>query len=103
MSEHPDTTSEPAIRAWLLDYAWLGTAEERAREVDCIMAQGGWRYLDAQAERLAGQAWEPGPEAVDEATGFALSALYECHDGPHLPTCPRAKDGGGELSSSVTP
>ena len=76
------------VRAWLLDYAWLGDADDKAREVECILAQGEWRHLGAQADRYAGMAEEPGPAAYDEATEFALSALYECHDDPHLPTCP---------------
>lgn len=80
-----------AIKAFLLDYAWMGTAEEKARTVECILAQDGWQYVDALAEKFAGQAAVPGPEAVDDATGFALTALYECHEGPHLPTCPEGK------------
>jgi hypothetical protein len=77
-------------RAWLLDYAWSGTAEEKARTVECILAQSAWEHVDAATERYAGMAETPGPAAVTEAEGFALSALYECHEGPHLPTCPDA-------------
>lgn len=78
------------VRAWLLDYAWSGSSEQQAAEVDCIMAQGAWQHLDAMTEHYAGQAEVPGPAAVSEAAGFALSALYECHDGPHQATCPQA-------------
>jgi hypothetical protein len=74
------------IRAWLLDYAWLGTPAEQASEVECILAQDDWRYLDARTEQFRGQA--EGDEQAKEAEGFALSVLYECHDGPHLSTCP---------------
>lgn len=80
--------SPEQIRAWLLDYAWLGTAQEKAAEVECILAQDGWQHLDAQAEKYRGMAGDD--QQASEAEGFALSALYECHDGPHLPTCPRA-------------
>lgn len=84
--------SKAKVKAWLLDYAWLGTAEEQAREVDCIMAQDDWRYLDAQTERYLGQASGEEADAPSEAAAFAISALYECHDGPHLDTCPRKRD-----------
>ena len=87
--EKIDINSEAAIKAWLMEYAWLGDADERRREVECIMSQGDWQYIDAMSEKYAAMAEEPGPAAVSEATGFALSALYECHDGPHLETCPR--------------
>lgn len=78
-----------AVRTWLLDYAWFGTPDQREAEVDCILAQGQWEHLDAVTEKYAGQAEEPGPAAVTEAQGFVLSALYECHDGPHQATCPQ--------------
>jgi hypothetical protein len=74
------------IRDWLLKYAWSGTPEAQAEEVACIMAQDDWKYIDAQTEKLAGQAWDDAMAA--EAEGYALSALYECHGGPHLATCP---------------
>lgn len=88
MPDQPSTRD--AIRAWLLDYAWSEshTAEQKAANVDCILAQGDWQWIATRAEQLAGQAFEPGPEAFNEAYGFALSALYECHDGPHTDTCP---------------
>lgn len=84
----PDYRTKAAIHAWLLRYAWLGTADEQQREVDCIMAQDGWHHIGARADQFAGAQFEPGPEAFDEGVQFALSELYECHDGPHLPTCP---------------
>jgi hypothetical protein len=83
--------TESQVRQWLLDYAWLGTADAQALEVECILAQDGWQYIDAVADKYAGMAEVPGPEAFDEATKFALSALYECHDEPHLETCPRKR------------
>jgi hypothetical protein len=77
------------VRAWLIKYAWAEDSDDaRERVVDCILAQDSWEYTDAVADRFAGAQWEPGPEAFDEGTGFALSALYECHDEPHLATCP---------------
>ena len=84
--------SKDDVKAWLLDYAWMGDDDKKTRTVDCIMSQSGWEYVTARAEQFAGAQFEPGPAAFDEGVGFALSALYECHDGPHLPTCPDAKD-----------
>lgn len=75
------------VAAWLTDYAWLGDGKDEAR-VECIMAQDGWKYIDAVADQFAGAQFEPGPEAMSAGTEFALSALYECHGGPHLATCP---------------
>lgn len=83
--------TEDKVREWLLGYAWLGTDEERTREVDCIMSQDGWMYLDAREEQLRGQASGEETNLDADVHGFALSALYECHDGPHLATCPRGK------------
>lgn len=73
------------IRKWLLAYAWNGTTAEQAAEVECILAQDGWKHHGALAEKFRGQAEDPDTNAPDE---FALSSLYECHDGPHLSTCP---------------
>lgn len=81
--------AEAGVKAWLLDYAWCGTPDEQRREVDCIMAQDEWRHLSAVAEKFKGMAENPGdPKQMDEAEFMAISALYECHDGPHLDTCP---------------
>jgi hypothetical protein len=89
-------TTEEQVRAWLLDYAWAHpTPEAKAAEVDCIMAQDDWRWLEARADHYAGMHESGGgPEAFDAAHGFALSALYECHTEPHQPTCPFAKAKG---------
>lgn len=81
--------SRDAVRSFLLGYAWLGAQEERVREVDCIMSQDGWRHVDLVADRFAGAQEETGPAAFAAGEEFALTALYECHDGPHLVTCPR--------------
>jgi hypothetical protein len=76
-----------AIRDWLLDYAWSGNEDQQRRNVECIMSQGDVvSIVDGLTERYAGQAFDH--EQAMEAQGFALSSLYECHDGPHLPTCP---------------
>lgn len=89
MSEERLTT-EAAIREWLLRYAWMGTEEEQAREVDCIMAQGEVASIvDGLTERFAGMANDDSQRL--EAHEFALSSMYECHDGPHLETCPHYK------------
>lgn len=88
-------STEDQIREQLLDYAWLGTPDEQRREVDCIMAQDGWKYLSARSEHLMAQ--RSGENSVEDdralADGLALSGLYECHDVPHLPTCPRWREG----------
>lgn len=79
-------TSESAIRAWLK--AYLKPGAESAAEIDCIMAQDNWMYIDALADKFAGSQWQQGPEAFSEGVQFALSALVECHDGPHTGACP---------------
>jgi hypothetical protein len=80
--------TEAEIKAWLLAYAWMGDGKDAAR-VDCIMAQDGWKYIDVVADAFAGaQETGGGPEEFAAGNEFALSALYECHDGPHLDTCP---------------
>jgi hypothetical protein len=84
-----------AIREWLLRYAWLGDAEYQRREVECIMSQDEWQYIDARIEKYKGQASGEEVDLDGEATGFALSGLYECHDAPHIPTCPHAS---GEIA-----
>lgn len=82
--------TEQQIRDWLLGYAWLGTEDEQRREVDCIMAQGHWKHLSGREEHLLAQRSGENPLEQDQADAheFALSALYECHEGPHQPTCP---------------
>lgn len=80
------------VKERLLDYAWLGTEEEQVAEVECILAQDGWRYLDARVEQVRAQAWDD--EQAKEAEAHALSGLYECHAGPHLDTCPASKRSG---------
>ena len=85
--------TEEAVRAFLTEYAWMpDPPEAKTAEVNCIMAQGGWEFIDAMADKFAGAQDVPGPEAFDEGVKFALSALYECHDGPHQPDCPRKRD-----------
>ncbi len=85
------SSEEERVRRFLSGYAWLGSPEDRAAAVDCIMAQDGWRYIAERADQYAGAQFEPGPEAYDRGEEFALSALYECHDGPHQATCPFGK------------
>lgn len=81
---------EQAIKAWLIAYAWLGDADYQRREVDCIMSQDDWKFIDAMTEHYKSQASGEEVDLHAEASGFALSGLYECHDVPHLPTCPHA-------------
>jgi hypothetical protein len=83
--------TEEEIKAWLLEYAWLGDEDTQKREVDCIMAQAGWKHLAERTDRrVDAQFGDEDPKKVREAAfGMELSALYECHDDPHLETCPR--------------
>lgn len=85
--------TKAAVRAWLLDYAWLGSKADQAAVVECILSQDAWKHIDALADNYAGAQWEPGPAAFSEGTEFALSTLYECHDGPHLSTCSMKGNG----------
>jgi hypothetical protein len=82
--------TEEQIQAWLHKYAWLGTEEEQNLEVACIMAQDDWKYLEVRKEHLRAQASGEETNLEEQVDEFALSALYECHDGPHLDTCPRS-------------
>jgi hypothetical protein len=93
--EHTETETkytEEHVRKRLLDLAWLGTPEEQAAEVECILAQDGWKYLSARVEQVRGQSWDD--EQAQQAEGHALSDLYECHAGPHLETCPASRRSG---------
>jgi len=76
------------VRKRLLAYAWNGTPAEQAAEVECILAQDGWKYIDAVADQFNGA--QSGESTDLSGNDFALSALYEAHDGPHLPSCPAA-------------
>jgi len=78
------------IQAWVRGYAWLGSDDEKDREVACIMSQDHWQWIEARAEKFAGQAVDD--EQAKEALGYALSELYECHDEPHQETCPRYRE-----------
>jgi hypothetical protein len=89
MSEH---FSERQVRKWLLGYVWVeNTQEAKQAIIDCIIHQNAWKYIDVVADKFAGAQEEPGPEAFSAGTQFALSALYECHSGPHLEACPNYK------------
>lgn len=78
--------NESEVREWINTNYGL-----RPELVDCILAQDDWQFLDAQTEHYAGQAWDPGPESYKQAREFALSALVECHDGPHINGCPQGR------------
>lgn len=85
------TVDREQVQEWLLNYAWMGTPDTRAREVECIVSQGEWQHLSAREEQLRAQASGDETHLEADVHGHALSALYECHDGPHLPTCPHHK------------
>lgn len=85
--------TEVEIRDWLISYAWMGDEDTKRRVVECIMTQDDWKFIDGRTEHLAAQAEDPGPAEWAQAHGFALSALYECHNGPHIETCPEARAG----------
>lgn len=89
------------ITEWLKGYVyagpeWLTPAEKvsiawrNERVIECIMAQDGWQHVDILAERfMNAQFGDEDPAKVkQEAMGYALSSLYECHEGPHLEECP---------------
>lgn len=93
--------TENEIREWLKGYVGEGPAfqtpleraslaQRNADVIDCIMSQDDWKHVDIQAERFMNAQFGDGdPEQVRrDAEGFALSALYECHDAPHIATCP---------------
>lgn len=79
------------VRKFLLAYAWLDdTDEEKAAEVECILKQGDWKYLEDRADMRAGASETGGgPKEFTDAVGMELTALYECHDEPHTRMCPR--------------
>ena len=54
----------------------------------CIRSQDDWRYIDVRADRFAGAQAGEDDHDFDRGIDFAISALVECHDGPHLETCP---------------
>jgi hypothetical protein len=91
-SDGGDDAKSALVRGFLLAYAWAEDSDDaETAVVACIMAQDDWRYVDTLADRFAGAQAEPGPEAFAEGIGYALTALYECHAGPHLPTCPNTQ------------
>jgi hypothetical protein len=87
-----DEAKAGMVREFLLAYAWAEDSQvAKTAVVECIMAQGRWRHVTALADEYAGAQFEQGPEAFADGIGFALTALYECHDGPHQPDCPSAR------------
>lgn len=89
------TDGKDELRAWLLDYAWSGTKEQQAAEVECILTQDRWQHVAAHAEHLRAQLNDPDDQFEQrQARGMAVSALYECHDGPHIDTCPMWRPEG---------
>lgn len=86
------------MREWLMDYAWAEDSEaDKKAVVDCILSQDRAQHVDAVADSFAGASESGGgPEAMSAGREFALSALYETHDAPHLPTCPSNKPASSE-------
>lgn len=76
-----------AIREWLFSN-YLSDTDDNRRLVDCIFTQSEWRYIDARREQALSQWSGEGEPPIDEALGFAITALVECHDGPHTAACP---------------
>jgi hypothetical protein len=96
--------NKDAIREWLFDYIWGGPAYQTPSEaelvvkyknnvIECIFSQDTWQYLDVRIEKLMSQrsGERTVREDMEEALGLELSSLYECHEGPHLPTCPMGR------------
>lgn len=81
------------LRAWFTWYAYCGTPEEQAANVECILTKE-FDLITTRADMYAGAQFEPGPKAFREGIGFALSEMYECHTGPHTPQCPEAPGNG---------
>lgn len=80
------------VESFLREYVWLPKHREPAALealLGCIRSQSTWRYIDGLTEKYVGESWDPGAEnAWREANEFALSSLYEAHDGPHTDDCP---------------
>lgn len=81
------------VRVWLQGYAWAeDTQEEKDAVIECILSQDDWKYISTRADQFD-DAWADSGEEQDvSGEEFALSSLYECHDGPHLATCPSKHD-----------
>lgn len=79
--------NENQVYNWLLEYAWLGTEDQKRRTVDCIMSQDEWKDLDVVSDQFDDIVAESGEAPGISGQEWALSALYECHHGPHLSTC----------------
>lgn len=89
--DYQQTTEEADEDAWAAVESWLTTyydAEHIRPYLACIRSQDDWKYIDVRADMFAGAQFEPGPKAYNEGIDFAMSALYECHGGPHIATCP---------------
>ena len=84
--------NEQQIRDWLLKNYLVDTDETRGM-LDCIFAHDDTSHLEDRGEQLRAQRWgeddeiEQDEDGVDFAMGMALTALVECHSGPHLVTC----------------
>lgn len=57
-------------------------------ELACIRASEDWKYIEARADVYSGAQFESGPGTYREGLDFAVTALYECHGGPHIEPCP---------------
>lgn len=76
------------VETWLLTYY----KEDYVRPyLPCIKEQGDWQYVASHADQFAGAQPGDGEDAFSEGMEFAISALLECHDGPHIASCPDSR------------
>jgi len=82
-------TTKTFVKEWLLDNYLVRSYPGNAELADCIVSQK-LTNLDATVEHY--RSMESGdPEGGNDALGFVLTSLVECHEGPHTDNCP---DGG---------
>lgn len=80
------STIEKVLRDYLVQDA-PSNNNYASRLIKCIFSQDEWKHLDAQAEKYRGQ-YSGEETGEDEGFDFAVTALVETHDGPHLADCP---------------
>ena len=80
------------VAEWLLSQ-YLVDTESTRRLVACITSQD-LSWLGVRAEQHRSARWGEDEElladdfGVDASAAFALTALVECHEGPHTADCP---------------
>ena len=87
------TLTRKAVIDWLREN-YLSSTQESAMLLNCIASQldaTALAVLDARADRFAGaQESGGGPAEFTAGLEFAMTALVECHEGPHADGCPYA-------------